>query len=30
MKTGVIVCLLAEVDGHSKLKLTGRKLRLCG
>jgi len=26
----LIVCMFAEVNGHSKLKLTGRELRLCG
>ena len=26
----LVVCMLAEVESHSKLKLTGRKLRLCG
>ena len=25
-----VVCMLAEVVNHSKLRLTGRELRLCG
>lgn len=27
---GLIICKFAEVDGFSKLRLTGRELRLCG